>query len=398
MAPRSLLSRMFTQVFHHLSVAAGWIFRLLTPWARQGGRVLIIRIDAIGDFVLFTPVLKCFRALYPQSRLTWVVNSEVQNLVETCPYVDRLIPWDAQAWRSSFWYRMRFLAGLRLGGYSIAIHPVYSRVLAGDHMMWWSGAPVRIGFDGDATVMLPPLKKQADRLYTRLVESPDGWTSEIVRNKHFLEGLGAEVADPLGTKLWLTAADYRFAEELLTEVGLSEKIWIAVFPGARLEGRRWPAAKYAELIERIWYGLHIPSLILGGPGDRDVGRMIAEMTRGARVVAGRTSLRQLAALIRRAHMYIGNETGALHIAEAMRIPTVCILGGGHFGRYVPLGDETVHRAVYKEMDCYRCDWRCKFQTIRCVEEIPVEHAWQTTRRHLLALEDRRMKRAEPGRV
>jgi ADP-heptose:LPS heptosyltransferase len=97
-------------------------------------------------------------------------------------------------------------------------------------------------------------------------------------------------------------------------------------------------------------------------------------------LAGKTDLLQLAAIFKHSVLYIGSETGPLHLAVAVGTPTVCILGGGHFGRFYPYGDLRKHRAVFQKMDCYHCNWECIYEVPHCIRDITVEAAWETVQR------------------
>ena len=101
--------------------------------------------------------------------------------------------------------------------------------------------------------------------------------------------------------------------------------------------------------------------------------------------AGRTSLQELIAIIARAHILVGNETSAMHIAAAVSTPSVCIVGGGHYGRFIPYRLEMETKkplpvAVVHKMDCFGCNWRCiysipKGTSAPCVEKISVNVVW-----------------------
>ena len=71
---------------------------------------------------------------------------------------------------------------------------------------------------------------------------------------------------------------------------------------------------------------------------------------------------------------LSQETAALHAAVALRKPVVGIIGGGHYGRFYPWGDPKLSRPANKPMDCYGCNWLCKYETIRCIQEIPAADA------------------------
>jgi ADP-heptose:LPS heptosyltransferase len=74
--------------------------------------------------------------------------------------------------------------------------------------------------------------------------------------------------------------------------------------------------------------------------------------------------------LKRCDLILTQETAALHIATALRKPVAGIVGGGHFGRFYPWGDPETSRPVQREMSCYGCNWHCKYQTMRCIQEIP----------------------------
>jgi ADP-heptose:LPS heptosyltransferase len=88
-------------------------------------------------------------------------------------------------------------------------------------------------------------------------------------------------------------------------------------------------------------------------------------------LAGQTSVRELAAVIKACDLFIGEDSAPLHMAAALRKPSVGIIGGSHFGRYVPWGNPEINRFVHVPMDCYGCNWRCPHPRIRCIEEIRV---------------------------
>jgi ADP-heptose:LPS heptosyltransferase len=87
-------------------------------------------------------------------------------------------------------------------------------------------------------------------------------------------------------------------------------------------------------------------------------------------LAGATTVAQLVEGLRRADAVLSVDAAPLHIATALRRPVVGILGGGHFGRFFPWGDPATTWVANQPMDCYWCKWRCRYETPRCIEEIP----------------------------
>ena len=94
-------------------------------------------------------------------------------------------------------------------------------------------------------------------------------------------------------------------------------------------------------------------------------------------VCGRTTLAQAVALIARVDLFLGNESSLLHIAVAMDRPEVCILGGGHRGQFFPWGDPAKHQGVSVDLDCVGCNWQCKHDKVRCIEEVSVSQVLAT---------------------
>ena len=90
-------------------------------------------------------------------------------------------------------------------------------------------------------------------------------------------------------------------------------------------------------------------------------------------LVGKTDLLILAAVYEKSLMYVGNDSGLVHIAMAVGIPTVCIIGGGHLGRFYPYGDEKMHIPVYYKMPCFGCNWKCIYPEIRCINNINVDN-------------------------
>jgi len=151
-------------------------------------------------------------------------------------------------------------------------------------------------------------------------------------------------------------------------------ITAALVPGAAHRIREWKLENYTEVFDRL------PSVgriaILGGIADAEKADRLVGLLRNAGprrsvvTLAGKTTLRQMVELIRRCQLLIGVETAALHIATALGVPAVGILGGGHYGRFYPWGNPAVHRAAASPMDCFGCQWRCIYGDYRCIPAIP----------------------------
>jgi ADP-heptose:LPS heptosyltransferase len=144
--------------------------------------------------------------------------------------------------------------------------------------------------------------------------------------------------------------------------------------------------RFALLTEELSRGTGLTAVVLGGPAEGRLGNQLAT-TAGGRVLdlTGRTTMVEAAFIMSRAEFALCNESGSVHLAAATGVPSVCIVGGGHFGRFVPYdqGSAVVApAAVFRQMDCYGCNWNCRYPfesgVVRCVWAVTVDDVRQAT--------------------
>jgi ADP-heptose:LPS heptosyltransferase len=367
--------------------------------------VLIIRGDGgIGDFVLFLPSLREFRRHYAGTKISLLVGSESAELASTFTDVDEVISFEVRRYRLNLAYRIRLIQRLRNRQLDVALNPMYSREPMTDELLYCSGAKERIVFDGNLDNIDARTKTENNAYCTRIIPSSAGQMHELARNREFVERL---TGAPSSTKdswsrLSLSESLVSDATALLRRRGLDPQrdLIVAMFPGALSAIKMWPADRFAQLADHMAakYGARI--LLCGSNSDRERGKRICELTSTppASVIAD-TTLPELAAVLHLSALYIGNDSGPLHIAAAVDTPTVCILGGGHFGRFLPYPDSLRHRAVFNRMPCYQCNWRCIHDTVRCIQEISCDAVWSETQRMMdeVVLPVRESRLEESGR-
>ena len=346
--------------------------------SRQDGRkrLLIVRLDMIGDFILFLDSFKEYRKLFPpdQWEITLLGNRVWSGLAERLPYADHYVFMDTRKFVINPVYRFRILRDIRSYRFDHAIEPTYSRsALLGDSVVHASCAPVRAGSTGNFSNMTGWQKRRADRWYTRLIPARVLPLNELDRNAEFLRGLGLDTFE---------AAPPRYPHDVLTDRSTLDKFGIAkpyfiIFPGASLQGRQWPSERFAEIARRLFISTKWIPVLCGGPKDIHVARRVAAHAPELPWVycAGITTLSQMMSVLAESRMLIANETGVIHMAAAVECPTVCIMGGGHFGRFYPYSGVR-GRIAYKPMDCFGCDWWCRYPTVRCIREITIDDVWK----------------------
>ena len=362
---------------------------LVSPWKKKGEGVLLVRTDVIGDFTLWLDAARELRELYTEQKITLVCNEIYVELARTQPYFNAVIPLNRRKFIIRPFYRLQFLARIRRSNYRIAIHPVFSReFLYGDSIVRLSGAFERLASRGDYSNIRKLEKRISDKWYTRLLPADSRPLMELIRNAEFLRALGRS-----DFKADISRLHYDRSitvDSLINDIEAAEEYYI-LFPGAGADTRRWPLESFARLANLLSETYKIPGIICGARGDTKLALELIQLANpGIRLydLTGKTSLTELAALIANARINIANETGAVHIAAATGAPCLCILGGGHFGRFLPYQTERESSAplpeiLHLDLDCFNCNWRCIYpvevgRPYACVEKIEVETAWRKT--------------------
>ena len=157
-------------------------------------------------------------------------------------------------------------------------------------------------------------------------------------------------------------------------------------PGASNDLKRWPLVFFSLLAEKIYRDTGWEGLICGARNEHHLGLQILKLCKAPlKNNAGKTELVELSGLLSQSQLIITNDTGTAHISSAVGTPTVCILGGGHFGRFLPYPDlpsqSSKIEAVFHKMPCYDCNWQCvytfnKGEPAPCISNVSVDAVWQ----------------------
>jgi ADP-heptose:LPS heptosyltransferase len=350
-------------------------------------RILMIRLDAIGDFVLWLPAAKATVSFYREQGKTVVLlaNAAWATWAKELGMFDDVIALDRRKFDSDLLYRYQIEYRVGVLGCSIAIQPTYSREwLFGDAIIRTCGAQERIGSAGDTSNSPLWQMRIADRWYTRLISANPVPYMELVRNAEFVRGLGK--VDFLATLPDLHKISGLQVNEAFIAATAGDLRYYALFPGASWNNKRWPIASFAQVAARIYRQTGWRGVVCGGPTDVELAEKLCNQSDAPLLNwAGRTDLMQLASILSEAQMLVTNDTVATHIAAACGVPTVCILGGGHYGRFMPYQVEQIDsrplpRAITHRMPCFGCNWHCIYgdpdpHPMPCIDQITVSQVW-----------------------
>jgi heptosyltransferase-2 len=343
----------------------------------------VIRLDEIGDVVLTSPLLRELRRNLPNADLTLVVRREIVPLVERCPYVNRVIgmPSSGRGGRGEL---RRMVSAWKLSKerlwdlhLDLALLPRWDMDVAGARLLAkLSGARWRVGFADPppAPERLPPSPTSSETFLTKIVVGEQGM-HEAQRPLELLKSIGGRVEDER-LEIWTDDADEMEAEKLLQD---ARRPLVGMGIAALADIKRWPVERFAavarHLVEKYGAGI----VLIGGPMDRELSKRMRDKLDFPVVdLVGRTTLRQTAAAIRRCAMYVGNDTGPLHMAAALGVPVVVVschpIGGDQASQYsaARFGPWRVPSRVVQPIALPPCTSYCQSTGAHCIGNVSVE--------------------------
>jgi ADP-heptose:LPS heptosyltransferase len=351
-------------------------FAIFTSFKKNSTSGLIVRVDNIGDFILWLPAAEKLCHFFLDNKKPAIVcNQAVAEFAAATGLFSQVLAVDIKRLVRDFRYRWNVLRRISRLGATVAIQPTYSRVfLIGDSLIRASRASSRIGSRGDKSNIRPWQKAISDRWYTLLVNAVSAPIMELERNAEFLRNLGVLAG----------ALEAPFIPKLMDLPAslVIKRDYFVLFPGASLPIKQWPLDSFAAVaievnLKRGW----IP-VICGGPTEQQLCARLQEKINCSHAInlAGETSLLEMIEVLRGASLLISNDTSAVHIAAAVGVPSVCILGGGHYERFMPYSnwcEGAKPIAVIKKMHCFGCNWTCRYsddnsQPYPCVEGVTIE--------------------------
>lgn len=317
-------------------------------------KILIIKPSALGDIVHSLPFLYSLRQRYPEAEIHWVVARGLQGLIEDHPMIQRLWIIDKERWKElsklpqTFAQLRRLQGELRRERFDLVVD--LQGLLRSGLIAWATGAPCRIGFR--------EAREGSPFFYTHRVRGG----REIHAAERYMKVatfLGCE-SSPLVFPLPPFPPRPPLVESLPAK-------YAVLAPSAGTEVKRWPPDRFGELASR----LPLLSVVVAAGSDIALAERVAAASRGkALSLAGKTSMKELFAVIRNAKFVVSNDTGPMHIAAALQVPVFAIFGPTNPYRTGPYGQ--IHTIIREGIPCSPCYRRKTCGTVRCMDNLSVE--------------------------
>ncbi|HZS04072.1 MAG TPA: lipopolysaccharide heptosyltransferase I [Blastocatellia bacterium] len=333
-------------------------------------RILLVKLGAIGDVVHTLPALAALRRAMPDAHLAWVAErGGPAKLLRDNPCLDDLIEVDTRGWRKNLMSSETqaaigaTLSRLRGVGFDVALD--FQGLLKSGMIAWLARAPRRIGFER-ATLREPA----SAWLLTEQVKVDD--RDQIIRkNLSLVAHLGCAVDGDYEFPISTSAEDEKFAEAQLAERDGAVAI---INPGGGWPTKLWNTAGFAAIADRLWEAYGLRSVVTYGPGEEALAQSVIDQTRSGASVPLDSTLKQFFALARRARLFIGGDTGPLHLAAAAGTPIVGIYGPTPARRNGPFAKDDIVVERF-DLDCRTDCFRRACSHTSCMK-IPVEAVWR----------------------
>lgn len=293
---------------------------------QEGGfrRILIIKMSSLGDVIHALPTLYALRQGCPEARITWAVHPEFDGLLPGKPWLDEIYHVDRKRIKEfSYWKTLRKELGSRHFDLSVDLQMLAKSALVAA----LAGAEKKVGY-WEA--------REGSWLVSRPLAGPHKEGHIIERLLDVSRALGCR-PDRIAFPVREHSAETEQVRRLLHESGVTGPYAVCV-PGTRGAGKMWPAGCWTAFLKEL-ARRRIFAVIAGSPGEKELGRRIAEDADSPYAVdlTGKTSLLQLTALEEGASLHLSADTGPLHIANAVRTPMIALFGPTSPDRSGPYG-------------------------------------------------------------
>lgn len=278
-------------------------------------KILVVNVNWIGDVLFSTPAIRALRKHYPGAHIACMVVPRCREVLELNPNINELIIYDEKGEYGGLTGKMRLISALKARSFDTVY--LFHRSLTRTLMVALSGIKERVGIDNP---------KRGFLLTKRIDPQP----SDIHKVEQFLNIVKATGVpdDGKDMEVRLSKSDEAFAKSFLNSQGIKEGAHFVILnPGGNWDLKRWPAENFAGLGDRLQKKYGMPVILTGAGKDVGLADKIAGMMDKKPVIAaGTTSLRQLAAIMKRAALVVSNDSGPMHIAVSQGVKTIAIFG------------------------------------------------------------------------
>lgn len=324
-------------------------------WKYHSRKVILFRLDLIGDCTMFTSAASAIRELYKDREMTLVCLSISKPIYERLGIFDKIVCIDFKPHNIDYKKLDALIAELRVEKYDLLLQPQISKFPLADILGAAIKCNKRIAIETKPGNSGANWVRMVNFLYDKFIPFPRGVVSEFDYYGAFVRGIGNP--EYKTTRPYLPFGEQHFIEG----------DYYVLYPGGSLSQKFWPADRFAQIANHIYEKTGLLGVILGVADEQWVSDKLKEhlnplVAMSMVDLTGRTSISEVIDIIGNAKFVVSNDTSGVHIACATNTPSVVNAGGWHFNRFLPYHIEDLKHGdnlplvAYTSMPCYYCDW------------------------------------------
>jgi len=344
----------------------------------EGFRSILVRgTNWIGDCVCSLPALRVIRQSFPSAKITLMVKPWVAGIYQPSKLIDYLLTYDRRGEYKGAKGFFTAVRRLKEGGYELAI--LFQNAFEAAALSFLARVPHRWGYatDGRGFLLTRALPVNRETLSRH----------HVYYYLELLRGLGIADEAPPQMELLVDEGVRERMKRLLSHSGVDwEKPLVGINPGAAFgTAKRWLPERFAEVADRLMQSVGCPVVVVGSARERGIAReMTSSMKRPPIVLTGETTLQELIAVISLSKLFISNDSGPMHLAAALRVPTIGIFGPTDERITSPWGKG--HTVVSRQLDCRPCQLADCPTDHQCMRGITAEEVYSVAQQKLMRTE------------
>ena len=330
----------------------------------QQANILLIRLSSLGDVLLTTPAIRTLRQRLPRTKISMLTDEPYRDLVNQNPHLDEVLTVNRKD--KGLVPSLQLINLLRSKKFDVVFD--FQRKFGTSLISWLTQAQIRVGFH-----------RPNGYLLTTPVEIDRHNRQHVIDDYFQLLGVVGIPADDRELELHVSQENRAFAAQKIGQESVAiPGPTLGLFPGASWEFKQWPPQRFVEIGRRYIQDYQGRVLVFGSSAERALSEHIAEQIgASAKSLAGEFRLGQLAGFIEHCDLFIANDTGPMHMATALGIPTICLFGPGNYHKFRPLSSK--HISLRYEVACSPCKpFNKHCQINECMQGISVNLVWEAT--------------------
>lgn len=324
-------------------------------------KILIVNVNWLGDAILTTPVFKALKRQLPSSYLACMCTARVKEVFEDNPYIDEVIVFDEKSIQNNIIKKLRFIYWLKNKKFDIVflIHRSFTRAF----ICYLAGIKRRIGYDRFKNFLI----------LTKRIKKPSGSMHRQQYYLYLFKAMGV-VFDNETPEFFIKNSTQNKIKELLSPIRKEHNSLIGMNPSANWVLKRWPADYYAKLADKLVTNFNAAIVFIGAQKDKTVvEEVIQNMKEKAYDFSGKTTLKELGALLSELNLFVSNDSGPAHLAAALGINTLVIFGPTSTQITSPKGKSVT--ILKKESGCLLPCYNLECQDNICLTKIMPEEVY-----------------------